>query len=128
MYLHEMIDMQGTNIKGSKDRDPKTVSLGLQKNDAGPNPMSEGQRAIKIRDHLQKCLRGIVKIHLTTSHPHNVEKGDKILPHPSQLVKNKLAVKKARRENLQALIPTPLMKLLTQTKKQPEEPMKSCAS
>merc|ERR1719495_2547440 len=59
--------------------------------------MSEGQRAIKMRDHLQKCLRGIVKIHLTTSHPHNVEKGDKILPHPSQLVKNKLAVKKSEK-------------------------------
>jgi len=123
-----MTATQGTNIKGHKDRDLKTVSLGLQKNDAGPHPMSEGQRAIKMRDHLQKCLRGIVKIHLTTSHPHNVEKGDKILPHPSQLAKIKLAVKKERRENPQAPIPTPLMKLLTQTKKQPEEPMINCAS
>ena len=58
MYLQGMIAKQGTNIKGPKDRDPKTVSLGLQKNDAGPNPMSEGQRAIKMRDHLLKCLRG----------------------------------------------------------------------
>ena len=51
-HLHEMTATQGTNIKGRKDRDPKTVSLGLQKIDAGPHPMSEGQRAIKMRDDL----------------------------------------------------------------------------
>ena len=58
MYLQGMTAKQGTNIKGRKDRDLKTVSLGLQKNETGPIPMSEGQRAIKMRDHLQKCLRG----------------------------------------------------------------------
>lgn len=100
LHLHQLTVMQEPTLllgldpqrtssieqQGRNDHDPRTVSQGLQKNDAVPPQLNEDQPDTKMSDHLQRChSRGIVVIHLTMRQQR--EEKDEILLHLSQLLK-----------------------------------------
>lgn len=85
LHLHQLTVTQEPTLLLGLDpqrtsNNPRTVSLGLQKNDAVPPQLNEDQPDTKMSDHLQRChSRGIVVIHLTMRQQR--EEKDEILLH-----------------------------------------------